>query len=242
VRRRGRIVNVLRLHLANRATYGWVPLLVIGGTMLISVAMYGVILLGFRDEPGPRPELYGFGGLQFIPSYYCVTVGIQAMMYTYQFAMAMSLTRREYINGTTLLAALFALALGGLFALGRALETLTGGYGIGFRYFSLAGWFGQHPWWEQWLFLTALSLMFFMAGFCCTTVFRRGGAIRLVVALTAWTMAVVGACAVVTWREWWPPVGEFVLALTPGGAGLVMLAVAVLFSAGSYWSMRKTVP
>ncbi|MDR2252365.1 MAG: hypothetical protein LBD97_00640 [Bifidobacteriaceae bacterium] len=238
---RSRTLKVVRLHLANRATYLWTPLLVVGATLFISLAMYGVLLLGFRDEGGP-PGMYGFGGLQFIPTYYCVTVGIQAMMYTYQFAMAMSLTRREYINGTTLLAAGFAAALAAVFSLGRVLESLTGGYGISFRYFSLAGWFTDFPWWEQWVFLTGLSLVFFMAGFCGTTVFRRGGAIRLVVVLTLWVMVAVGMSAVVTWREWWPLIGRWALALTPASAGGWMLLVAACFSAGSYWSMRKTVP
>ncbi|MDR1118249.1 MAG: hypothetical protein LBL01_02975, partial [Bifidobacteriaceae bacterium] len=121
--RRPRIIKVLRLHLANRATYVWVPGAVIAGTFVISLAMYGVLLLGFRDEGLPR--MYGFGGLQFIPAYYCVTVGIQAMMYTYPFALAMSLTRREYINGTLLLGAVFAASVSGVFTVGRALESLT---------------------------------------------------------------------------------------------------------------------
>ncbi|MDR1393837.1 MAG: hypothetical protein LBJ62_07725 [Bifidobacteriaceae bacterium] len=237
---RSRLIKVLRLHLANRATYFWVPLAVVGATFVISLALYGVLRMGL-EEDAPQ-EIYGLGGLQFIPSYYCVTIGIQAMMYTYQFAMAMSLTRREYINGTTLMAGVFALGLTSMFSLGRALELATDGYGIGFHYFGLAGWFHDYAWWEQFVFLGALSLLFLMAGFCATTVFKRGGPIRLVIVLSIWVMAVVAAAALVTWREWWPSIGYWTMRQTPVSIGWWMLLIAALLSAGSYWSMRKTVP
>jgi hypothetical protein len=129
-----------------------------------------------------------------------------------------------------------------VFTVGRALESLTDGYGIGFNYFSLAGWFVRFAWWEQWLFLFGLGMMLFMAGFACTTVFKRGGALRLVVVLTGWTMGAVAASALVTWREWWPAVGEWTLRQTPASAGVIMLLIAAALGLGAYWSMRKTVP
>jgi hypothetical protein len=235
-----RLVKVIRLHLANRATYIIIPAVVVTATFALSFALYLVLLLGL-EEDAPR-ELYGLGGFQFVPFYYAVTVGIQAMMYTYPFAMAMSLTRREYINGTTGLAALFASGLALLYAVGRWIEELTDGFGIGFHYFGLAGWFAQFGWWEQFVFLTGLTLMLFMAGFCCTTVFKRGGAIRLVIEITAWTMGMVGGIALVTWRDGWPAVGDWFLSLTPAVGGGWMLVVAGAFSLGSYWSIRKAVP
>ncbi|MDR1442249.1 MAG: hypothetical protein LBJ02_07680 [Bifidobacteriaceae bacterium] len=235
-----RVLKVIRLHLANKATYIYVPSVVVLATFFLSVTLYGVLILGLEDEA--PSQLYGLGGFQFIPFYYGVTVGIQAMMYTYPFAMAMSLTRREYINGTTALAAVFASSLATLFSLGRAFEELTGGFGIGFHYFGLMNWFSGFAWWEQWLFLTGLCLMLFMGGFCCTTVFKRGGALRLVIELTGWTMALVAFVALVTWREWWPAVGEWVMTLTPATAGAGMLVAAGLLSLGSYWSIRKAVP
>jgi hypothetical protein len=240
VKHKPRLIKVIRLHLANQATYIYVPATVIAATFMLSIALYGVLLLGL-EEDAPR-QLYGLGGFQFVPFYYGVTVGIQAMMYTYPFAMAMSLTRREYINGTTALAGLFAGSVATLFVAGRGIEELTGGYGIGFHYFAMLGWFTQYGWWEQWLFLVGLCLMLFMAGFCCTTVFKRGGAIRLVIELTVWTMGLVGLIALVTWREWWPVIGEWVLELTPGSTGGYLLVIAGLFSIGSYWSIRKAVP
>ncbi|MDR1634821.1 MAG: hypothetical protein LBS27_07895 [Bifidobacteriaceae bacterium] len=240
MKHKSRLVKVIRLHLANRATYIVIPMVVVTATFCLSLALYMVLLLGLEGE-APR-QLYGLGGFQFVPFYYAVTVGIQAMMYTYPFAMAMSLTRREYINGTTGLAALFAGGLALIYAIGRGIEEHTDGFGIGFHYFGLAEWFAQFGWWQQFIFLTGLCLMLFMAGFCCTTVFKRGGALRLVAEITAWTMAAVGAIALVTYLEWWPAVGDWFLALTPAIAGGWMLVVAGAFSLGSYWSIRKAVP
>jgi hypothetical protein len=236
-----RLIRVIRMHLANSVTYIWIPAAVIGSTFLLSVALYGVLLLGLDADELPR-QLYGIGGFQFIPFYYCVTVGIQAMMYTYPFAMAMSLTRREYINGTTALAALFAGSISTLYALGRWLEDLTDGFGIRFHYFGLSGWSMGFPLWEQWVFTTGLALMLFMAGFCCTTVFKRGGALRLVLEISLWALVVVGTTALITWQEWWPRVGDWAIGLTPATAGGWLLVIAGLFSLGSYWSIRKAVP
>jgi hypothetical protein len=42
--------------------------------------------------------------------------------------------------------------VGGLRWRGAAVEDLTGGYGIGFNYLSLAGWFTRFAWWEQFVF------------------------------------------------------------------------------------------
>ena len=240
MKHKNRTFKVIGLHLANQMTYIWIPLAVIAATFLISVALYGVLRLGLEEDA--PVELYGLGGFQFIPFYYAVTVGIQAMMYTYPFAMAMSLTRREYVNGTVALASLFAGGIACMYGIGRGFESITGGYGIGFHYFGLTGWFARFHWAEQWLFLTGLCLMLFMAGFACTTVFKRGGALRLVIELSAWAMATVGLSALITWQEWWPAVGEWVMRLTPGAAGGWMLVMAGVFSLGTYWSIRKAVP
>jgi hypothetical protein len=232
--------NVVRLHLATRSTYLWVPLIVVGATYVLSLMMYGVLRMGL-EEDAPQ-ELFGLGGLQFVPFYYCITVGIQAMMYTYPFAMAMSVTRREYVMGTFLLALIFTGALALMYGLGRAIEYATGGLGIGFIYFGLLEWFWNAPLWHEMLFVCGLAAMLFMAGFSAAAVFKRGGVIRVVVVLITWALVIVALLALVTWQEWWPPIGRAVLRAQPAQVGGLMIAAAVSLGAGSYWSARKAVP
>ena len=53
-----RTVNVVRMQLINRQTYIWVPLMVLGGALLITLAIYAIIHNAGADGP-----MYG-GGAQ----------------------------------------------------------------------------------------------------------------------------------------------------------------------------------
>ena len=49
-----RTLNVVRMQLVNRATYIWVPLIILGGTLLISLAIFGLI-----SSSGADAQMFG---------------------------------------------------------------------------------------------------------------------------------------------------------------------------------------
>ena len=108
-----RTLNVVRMQLVNRQTFIWVPLIVLGGSLIISIAIWVIL-----NQAGVTANMYG-GGAQ-APLWYFGVVGVQAMTLTFPFSQAMSLTRREFYLGTLLTAALTSGILAVVFVIGGA--------------------------------------------------------------------------------------------------------------------------
>ena len=105
-----RTLNVIRLQLVNRQTYVWVPLIVLTGAFVVTLAIYA--LLSSSGLPGP---FYG-GGAQ-APLWYFLFVGIQALTMTFPFSQALSITRREFYLGTLATATITAILLATVFVI-----------------------------------------------------------------------------------------------------------------------------
>mgnify|MGYP006870045490 FL=1 len=113
-----RTLNVVRMQLANRETFVWVPLLILGSSFVISLIIWGIIAAG-----GVTTNMYG-GGAQ-APLWYFIAVGVQALTLTFPFSQALSVTRREFFLGTMLTAALTAGILALIFVVGGLIEIAT---------------------------------------------------------------------------------------------------------------------
>ena len=72
-------------------TYIWIPLIILVGALVLTLAIYAI--LAGNGAPGP---FYG-GGSQ-APLWYFLIVGIQALTFTFPFSQAMSVTRREFYS------------------------------------------------------------------------------------------------------------------------------------------------
>ena len=116
-----RTLNVVRMQLVNSQTYIWIPLIILGGSLLVSLAIYGIL-----DSSGIESPKYG-GGAQ-APLWYFLAVGVQALTLTFPFSQAMSVTRREFYLGTLLTAAMTAAILSIVFVIGGFIERFTNGW------------------------------------------------------------------------------------------------------------------
>ena len=90
-----RTLSVVRLQLVNKQTFLWVPLLVLGGALVITMAIFAML---------PVDGIVG-GGAQ-APMWYFLVVGVQSLTLTFPFSQALSVTRREFYVGTMLTALL----------------------------------------------------------------------------------------------------------------------------------------
>jgi hypothetical protein len=220
---RGRTLNVIRLQFINRWTFIWVPLLVLGGSWVISMLIYLIIAGNGVDGP-----MYG-GGAQ-APLWYFTAVGVQAMAYTFPFSQAMSLTRREFFVGSTAAAAVSALGMTAVIVLLGMIEEATGGYGIN-------AYFGYVPFvWDQGplaagMLFFGLILLLFTIGFWCATVYKRYGTAVLVGGILAVALVLVGVVALLTWNELWPRVGRLLVDLGAVGLGISALVLTVVLGA-----------
>jgi len=229
-----RTVNVVRMQLVNRQTYIWVPLIVLGGSLLITLAVYALIRNAGADSP-----LYG-GGAQ-APLWYFAVVGIQSLTLTFPFSQAMSVTRREFYLGTLLTAALTGAILSAVFVIGGFIENATGGWGMN-------GYFFYLPWiWEAGplgaaLFFFAVTMLFFVVGFWAATLYKRFGSIVLTAVIGGIAVLLIVAMFFIGLFEAWGQVFAWIAAQGVLGLGLWGLLVGAVLAAISFVTLRRAVP
>ncbi|GAA5034525.1 hypothetical protein ACFQRL_14490 [Microbacterium fluvii] len=233
-----RTLNVVRMQLVNRQTYIWVPLIIIGSAWVISYLIYAIIGAGLGAHPA-RGE--GFNGASQAPLWYFLAIGVQALTLTFPFSQAMSVTRRTFFLGTTLVTAAAGAVLATLYTLLKLPELATNGWGVGSYMFALP-WVTDGPWYHGWLFFFAVTVLFFILGFWFATIYKRFGVAALTSALVALALLLVGAVALITWQQWWGSVGAWLAQQSSGQIGAWMLAVAVVLGLSSYLTLRRATP
>ena len=229
-----RTLNVVRMQLINRATYIWIPLMVLGGALVISILVWAVLV-----GSGVRADFIG-GGAQ-APLWYFLVVGVQALTLTFPFSQAMSVTRRDFYLGTLLTAALTAGLLSVVFVVGGLIEIATDGWGLNGYFFSI-------PWlWESgpavaWLFYFVVAMLFFVIGFWAATIYKRFGSVWLTTVLVGVGLLFVGLLWLIGRLEAWGRVFEWFA--TQGALGLTLwgLLLTALLAASSFLTLRRAVP
>ncbi|QAY59769.1 hypothetical protein ET475_07050 [Microbacterium protaetiae] len=228
---RGRIFNVVRMQLINRMTFGWIPLLILGGVFVFSMAIWLMIPYG-----GPKYS----GGAQAL-IWYLFAVGLQSLTLTFPFSQAMSVTRREFFFGTYLTAAMSAALLAVIFTLGGMLEEATNGWGLN-------GWMFYTDWtWTAGPLGAALSVfaaaMFtFTAGFWGATVFKRFGGIGLTIILVGIGAVLVVGLWIVGRLNAWVAVFGWIAGAGVVPLSLLLLGVMAVLAATAFGMLRRLVP
>ena len=229
-----RTLSVVRMQLINRQTYIWIPLLILGGAFLLSLAVYAT--LAGSGVPGPF-----YGGGQQAPIWYFGIVGIQALTLTFPFSQAMSVTRWEFYLGTLLTAALTSAILGVIAVVGGLVEIATDGWGMN-------GWFFGVPWmWANgalgaFLFNFVLAMLFFVIGFWAATIYKRFGGLWLTVVLVGLgALFVLGLWAVGRFDAW-GVVFDWMSAQGVTGLSLWGLLLATVLAASAFMTLRRAVP
>ncbi|SCY61025.1 hypothetical protein SAMN05216488_2535 [Microbacterium sp. LKL04] len=228
-----RTLNVVRMQLVNRSTFIWVPLIVLGGTVAISLAIFWLLA-------GNVESTTMFGGGAQAPLWYFLAVGIQALTLSFPFAQAMSVTRREFYLGTLLTAALTSVGLAVLFVVGGLIESLTRGWGMNAYMFRLTWIWSQGPL-VAGLFFAVVAMLFFVVGFFFANVYKRWGNLVLTVLLIALALVFIVILWIIGRADAWGPVFAWFGSLTPIAlTGAFVLVIAAL-AAISYGSLRRAI-
>lgn len=226
-----RTLNVVRLQLMNKNTFVWVPLIVLGSAVVVSVLIYTMI-------PVDTPK-YGGGGQA--PLWVFFAVGLSAMSLTFPFSQAISITRREFFIGTMLTAVIGSAFMGVLFLIGGGIEKLTNGYGVN-------GWVFYLPWlWEAGPFAAflayfTLALFFFVIGFTGATVYKRWGTLVLTLASLGILLVLVGVVFIITRLDLWSQVGPAIVQAGALGVALWGLLVIAVLTVISFFAFRRAIP
>jgi hypothetical protein len=226
-----RTVNVIRMQLINRQTFIWLPLIILGASFLMSLAIYAMI-----PYAGPK---YG-GGAQ-APLWYFLAVGVQAMTLSFPFSQALSVTRREFYLGTLLTAVLTSVILAAVYVVGGFIEQATDGWGLN-------GWFFRLPWvWEQGPAAAAvvyfgLAMLLFIVGFGCALLYKRFGPLGLTIVLVGIGVLLLGALYLVGRANAWAALFEWITAQGALGLSLWGMVLAAVIAVGSFLTLRRAVP
>lgn len=232
------VITAAKLQANNRNTFVWVPLIVLGGAFLVTVAIWIIIQRATQD--GLNPNIVA-GAIQ-APLWYLLVVGVQSVTLTFPFSQALSITRRDFYLGSLLtftgFAAVFAAAMYGLGLLERA----TGGWWLGGSMFVAPGLApAGHP-----AYLVAYFVATMVAlnlGFAFGTIFKRGHALGLIVSIVGVVAILLLAAWLITQAGGWPTIGRWFLPPESilwkvSGIGAIVAVASGLLS----WALIRRTP
>ena len=226
-----RTLNVVRMQLVNKATYIWVPLLILAGSFLLSLAIFALI----------PTDAVKVGGGTMAPLWYFLAVGVQALTFSFPFSQAMSVTRRQFFFGTFLTAAVTSAILALIFMVGGFIELATGGWGMN-------GWFFYLDWvWAAGplvavLLYFVIAMLFFSIGFWAATLYKRFGTFWLTATLVGIGALLVAAMWLIGLADAWLEVFTWFAQI--GAAGLTVGAIALIavLATASFVPLRHATP
>jgi hypothetical protein len=228
---RSTALRVVRMQLINRQTYIWVPILIIGASLALSIVIFALIPY---DEPK-------YSGASQAPLWYFLAVGIQALTLSFPFSQAMSVTRRAFFGGTLLTAAMTSAILAIVFVVGGLVETATNGWGLNGYYFRL-DWVWQDGAAVAGLVYFVIAMVLFLLGFTGATIYKRFGLFWLTVAWVVVAVVMVAAAALVTFTDAWPAVWTGIANAGPLGVALWGVLAGAVLSLASYLLIRRATP
>lgn len=226
-----RTINVVRMQFVNKQTYIWVPLLVLGGAFVLSLLVFALI-----PYDGPK-----VGGGSQAPLWYFLVVGVQSLTLTFPFSQAMSVTRREFFQGTLLAASVTSAMLAAIFVVGGFIEQATGGWGINGYFFYLDAMWAGGPL-AALLIYFIVAMLFFITGFWTATIYKRFGAFWLTAILVALGLVLVGVFWLIGQLNAWGSVFEWFGAQGALGTSLWGLVYGAVVAVVSFLILRRATP
>lgn len=224
-----RILSATRMQYANAKSYFWVPAVITGGALLV-VILIAVIV---PDDVGPI-----YTGAANAPIWFFFAMGIQTLVLTFPFSLALGITRWEFCASTLLAAVGAGAALATLETVLGLLERATDGWGLGAYSFYL-------PWiWDQgmpgaWLLFASTCIVLFQLGFAFTVIYKRFGIMQLVAGIIVLILLLLVPVWLITLNHAWPRTFQFFAGLTPVGVALGALALSAVITGLGYLALRK---
>lgn len=224
------MVKVARLHLVDRFGYTWLLWGVLAFTFIVNFAIFAVI-------PVTQPTGNYTGALVAIYIFMAI-IGVQAATKFLPFAFTLGVSRRTYYLGTLALVIGLCAIYSGILTVLWWIEGLTNGWGLQLHFFRVP-WILDGPWYQIWITNFALLAVVFLVGLWLGLIYRRFGLTGSVLAYAALSLMVVAAAMLITWRQAWPALGNFLVNLNVLAASGLVLLLGVVVAAGGYLTIRR---
>ncbi|MGX5697064.1 hypothetical protein ACWKWP_12760 [Agromyces soli] len=239
--RPGEIWRIVRLLAVNPAIFFGVPWMILGGAWAVTMIL-ALIIQGASSEPTAEiQEGFRYSWAVLSPQWYLVVVGVQAVAFTFSFALGFGSTRRDYWLGMSIMFVLVSAEMAVAIATLVQIEKATNGWGIGAGMFD-ALWYGQLGWGFDFFSTFALQLFVLFVGAGATTVYMRWR-VRGMLVLAACAIAVVLAIiATLTFTDSWPALMSWFGSIGLFGLFGLLAAAAVIVGIAGYFVVRRATP
>lgn len=234
------IWRIVRLHAVTPSVFFGIPWLILGGALLIMIVI-GLITSGAGADQAEVKGGMRYSWAVLSPQWYLIVVGVQAVSYTFPFALGFGATRRDYWIGTgimfVLASILFAVAIATLLLIERA----TGGWGIGAGMFD-ALWYVGADWLTAFYTTFALQLLVLFIGAGVTTVFMRWRMKGMMIVLFGGVAVILAIIAVLTFSESWESLGQWLSSIGVVGVFTLVLVKALAWAVAGFLVIRRATP
>jgi hypothetical protein len=224
------IVKVARLHLVDRFGYTWLVWGVLAFTFLVNLLLFAVI--------GPTESDGSYTGALVSIYIFMIIIGVQAAVRFLPFALTLGVSRRTYYLGTIALIVGLNAVNAVLLTLLWWLELATHGWGIQLHFFQVP-WILWGPWYQVLITNFVLLSLTMLVGLWFGLIYRRFALIGTLIFSGALALIIVGTVLIITWRQWWPQVGQFLGGLDMLSASGLIAVVAVVAALGGYGTIRR---
>jgi hypothetical protein len=239
----GRILTVVRLHVANPYTTIVLPWAILGIILLINLAIWGLIAVavGTTGKDAINAQVgFSYSGSSFYIGVYMLIVAVQAISITFPFALSYGSTRRDYWLGSSVTFVLLSLMYATGFTILGVIEQSTHGWGLGGRMFTPI-YFGDE-WWQRWLICFFGLLFFFFVGSSIAAVWVRWKVTGMAVFFTALAVIILGGITALTLTDSWTGFWAALAAAGPLGIASWLLVPAVIGAVVGYLILRRATP
>lgn len=237
-----RILNIVRLNLANPWTTIVLPWIILGAIFAANLVIWALIL-GSATTPAAQAEIregFQYSGATFYIFVYMLVVAVQIISITFPFALGYGVTRRDFYLGSALTFVMLAAAYSVALTVLSMIEDATGGWGLGGKMFT-ATYFGENPA-ERLLIFFLGFLFFFFAGAPAAAIWVRWKVTGLATFLIGIGIILVGLVALMIVTNSAPAVGEFFATAGLVGSLLWSLVITALAGITGFFILRRATP
>ncbi|MFF2372425.1 hypothetical protein [Agromyces sp. NPDC058110] len=235
------IWRIVRLHTVNPSIFFGVPWLILGGAWAITMVL---ALIVASASGAPADDIltgFRYSWAVLSPQWYLVAVGVQAIAFTFSFALGFGATRRDYWIGTGIMFVVVAVEMAAAIATLVQLEKLTNGWWIGAGMFD-ALWYGQTTWLNDFYTSFALQMFVLFVGAGVTTIYMRWRMKGMLSLTAAVVVIVLGGLALLTATNSWIGLWSWLGSIGITGVFTIVLGLAVVCAVGGYLVIRRATP
>lgn len=236
-----RVLNALRLHLANPWPTLGLPWAIFGTVFLLNYAIWAVVAAaaGGRDKLDPDAFQYN-GGSSWI-LVFLVVAAVQAMSLTFRFALGLGMTRRDYYLGTVAYLGVMSITFALAMAAFAQVENASDGWGMGGRFFQ--PWFLPDASFLELVYLYAVGgIVLASIGAAAAAMWVRWKAYGLYAFFVGLAVLVIGGLWLVSVASGWDEVGDYLGRTSPMLVVSWGLPVTALCLGAGWLLLRRATP